>query len=101
MSHQAKRIALKYMPLKAMKRQALADFLAQHPWLEIQNPLANCQDYVQIKPWTLAFDGSKHQMRVGEGIVITSSEGVEEKFIYRLDIQCSNNQAKYEAFIIG
>ena len=41
---------LKYVPLKAMKGQVLADFLAQHPFIEVQNPLAECQGYVQIKP---------------------------------------------------
>ena len=47
-----------------MKGQVLADFLAQHPYIEVQNPLAKCQVYSQIKPWTLAFDGSKHQKGV-------------------------------------
>ena len=56
---------------------------------------------MQIKPWTLAFDGSKHQKGVGAGVVITSPEGVDKKFMYRLDVQCSNNQAEYEALIIG
>ena len=49
--------ALKYIPLKAMKGQVLANFLAQHPCIEVQNPLVECQGYVQIKPWTLAFNG--------------------------------------------
>ena len=44
--------ALKYVPLKAMKGQVLADFLAQHPCIEVQNLLAKCLGYVQIKPWT-------------------------------------------------
>ena len=54
-----------------------------------------------IKPWTLAFDGSKHQKGVGVGVVITSLKGVHKKFIYQLDVQCSNNQAEYEALIIS
>ena len=67
----------------------------------MQNPLAKCQGYVQIKLWTLAFNGSKHQKEVRAGIVFTSPEGVDKKFMYRLDAQCSNIQAKYEALIIG
>ena len=39
---------------------------------------------MQIKLWTLAFDGSKHQKGVGPRVVITNLEGVE-----------------YKAFIIG
>ena len=84
-----------------MKRQVFADFLAQHPCVDVHSPLAECQDYVQIKLWTLAFDGSKHQKGAGAGTVITSHEGVDKKFMYRLDVQCSNNQAEYEALIIG
>ena len=84
-----------------MKGQVLADFLAQHPCIEIHNPLAEYQRYVQIKPWTLPFDGSKHQKGFRARVVITSPEGVNKKFMYRLDVQCSNNQAKYEAFIIS
>ena len=34
-------------------------------------------------------------------MVITSPEGTDEKFMYRLDVECSNNQAEYEALIIG
>ena len=56
---------------------------------------------MQIKPWTLAFNGSKHQKGVGAGVVITSPERVDEKFMYRLDVQCSNNQVEYEALIIS
>ena len=70
-----------------MKGQVLANFLAQHPCLEVHNPLVECQGYVQIKPWTLAFDGSKHKKRVGARIVITSLEGVDKKFMYWLDVQ--------------
>ena len=33
---------LKYVPLKAIKGQVLVDFLAQHPYVEVQNPLAEC-----------------------------------------------------------
>ena len=67
----------------------------------MQNPLAECQGYVQIKPWTLAFNGSKHQKEVGVGVVITSPERVDKKFMYRLNVQYSNNQVEYEALIIG
>ena len=34
-------------------------------------------------------------------MVITSPKEVDKKFMYQLDIQCSNNQAEYEAIIIG
>ena len=37
---------LRYVPLKAMKGQVLADFLTEHPCIEVQNSLAECQGYV-------------------------------------------------------
>ena len=42
--------ALKYVPLRAVKGQALLDFLAKHPCVDIQDPLDNYQGYVQLKP---------------------------------------------------
>ena len=42
--------ALKYALLRAGKGQALADFLAEHPYVEIQDPLENCQGYIQLDP---------------------------------------------------
>ena len=93
--------ALEYVLLKAMKRHMLTNFLAQHSCIEVQNPLAKSQGYVQVKPWTLAFDRSKHRNGVGAGVVITSPKIVDKKFMYRLDVQCSDNQAGYEALIIS
>ena len=34
-------------------------------------------------------------------MVINSPEEVDKKFMYRLDVRCSNNQAEYEALIIS
>ena len=51
--------SLKYVPLRVVKGQALADFLAEHPCVDIQDLLDNCQGYVQLEPWVMAFDGSK------------------------------------------
>ena len=56
--------AIKYVPLKAMKGQVLADFLAQHLCIEMQNPLVECQGYVQIKswPWLLTIQNIKRML---------------------------------------
>ncbi|XP_070049392.1 uncharacterized protein [Nicotiana tomentosiformis] len=73
-----------YTPQKAVKGQALADFLADHPlpaeW-ELSDEFPD--EYVlfieELPPWTMFFDGSTR--RNGE--------------------TCSNNAAKYQALIIG
>ena len=48
----------------------------------------------------LTFDGSKHQKESGAGIVITSPNRVESKYMCSLDLQYSNNQAEYRALIL-
>ena len=42
--------ALKYILQRAVKGQALTDFLVEHPCVDIQDPLDNCQGYVQLEP---------------------------------------------------
>ena len=61
----------------------------------------NCQGYVQLEPWVLAFNRFKHQKGAGLRIVITSPNGVESKYMCSLGLQCSNNQAEYQALILG
>ncbi|KAG5542294.1 hypothetical protein RHGRI_021979 [Rhododendron griersonianum] len=58
---------------------------------------------VEIKPWKLSFDGSKTDRGVGAGIVLISPKGELLQFSFQLDENriMSNNQAEYEALIIG
>ena len=93
---------LQYVPQKAVKGQALADFLTDHPNSDLEK-----DDYevhlVEIKPWNLAFDGSKSDSGVGAGVVFTSPKGELLQFSFQLDENrvLTNNQAEYEALIIG
>ncbi|XP_043716235.1 uncharacterized protein Mb2253c-like [Telopea speciosissima] len=54
-----------------------------------------------LRPWKLFFDGSKTKQGVGAGVVLRSPEGTETQVAFRLDFPCSNNQAEYEALILG
>ena len=49
--------ALKCVPLIIVKGQALVNFLVEHPCVDIQDLLDNCQGFVQLEPWMLAFNG--------------------------------------------
>ncbi|CAL9028772.1 unnamed protein product [Prunus brigantina] len=51
--------------------------------------------------WTMYFDGSSTESRSGAGVVIESPQGQRWQFAFQLDFRCTNNQAEYEALIIG
>lgn len=55
----------------------------------------------RIQPWELKFDGSSTEASAGAGIVITSSKGVKTAISFNLAFPCTNNQAEYEALVIG
>ncbi|XP_059658828.1 uncharacterized protein LOC132305167 [Cornus florida] len=92
-----------YVPQKAIKGRALADFLADHPSPEIESQVFDELDSASIfmTPWTLMFDGFSTSEGSGAGIVIISPTGNQILFSFFLDFRCSNNQAEYEALIIG
>ncbi|XP_045810459.1 uncharacterized protein LOC123904898 [Trifolium pratense] len=87
--------SLSYKPLKAIKGQIVADFIVDHS--AIESP----QNYVALEPWTLYFDGSKHQHGTGIGVLIISPQKIPTKFKYKINGICSNNEAEYEALIAG
>ncbi|KAM2916749.1 hypothetical protein FF1_045626 [Malus domestica] len=95
--------SLQYVPQKAVKGQALADFLAQHP-----SPYGFGDTDVEIgmvetrnNYWTMYFDGSSTSSSAGVGVVIHSPNHDRWYFSLKLDFDCTNNQAEYEALIIG
>ncbi|CAL2228365.1 unnamed protein product [Prunus armeniaca] len=110
--------AFRYVPQKAVKGQAVADFLADHPGEEIENmdslDIANadlltrahtCLNNpiysVHLTPWKLYFDGSKTDITSEAGIVLEEPLGIRHCYSFQLDFQCTNNRVEYEALIIG
>nr|KYP34903.1 Retrotransposable element Tf2 [Cajanus cajan] len=87
--------SLTFVPLKATKGQVIADFLVDHSNLNEQ------VNYLTTKSWELFFDGSKHELGAGIGLLIVSPGGVPTKFLLRMKSECSNNETKYEALITG
>ncbi|XP_073152133.1 uncharacterized protein [Henckelia pumila] len=80
---------IKCEPRTAIKAQALADFLAETVQLK------------QEELWKIFVDGSSCQSGCGAGIVIISPWGEETKISIRLDFKASNNEAEYEALLLG
>ncbi|XP_059627593.1 uncharacterized protein LOC132270430 [Cornus florida] len=95
--------SFKYIPQKAVKGRGVAEFLADHPSTKIDSEICDEVDnlYLDYTPWTLMFDGSSTHDGGGARIVIISSKGMKTKFSFFLDFKCTNNQAEYEALIIG
>ncbi|XP_073152354.1 uncharacterized protein [Henckelia pumila] len=80
---------IKFEPRTAIKAQALADFLAEMVQLE------------QGELWKIFVDGSSCQSGSGAGVVIISPWGEETNISIRLDFKASNNEAEYEALLLG
>ncbi|XP_016647201.1 PREDICTED: uncharacterized protein LOC107880389 [Prunus mume] len=91
--------AFRYVPQKAVKGQAVADFLADHPGEEIENMdsldienadlltrvhvcLNNPIYSVHLTPWKLYFDGSKTDMASGAGIVLEEPLGIRHCYSF-------------------
>jgi ribonuclease HI len=87
-----------YESLKSIKGQIVTDFIVEH-WVDIEHDL----DVVLIllTPWKLYFDGSACSDGQGMGIVFISPNGACFEMVSRLEYFCTNNQAKYEAFLFG
>ena len=92
---------LVYFPQKFIKGQALANFLADHPLLEIklENDMELGIYEVQRRPWIFKFDGSRTENSVGAGMVIISPKGIKTTLSFNLAFKCTNNQAEYDALV--
>ncbi|XP_058725923.1 uncharacterized protein LOC131597233 [Vicia villosa] len=87
--------SLTYAPLKAMKGQVVAYFLVDHSMVSLP------QNYVDLVPWKLNFDGSSHKNGRGIGEVIISPNGIPIELMYSIDGVCTNIETEYESLIIG
>jgi ribonuclease HI len=56
---------------------------------------------VSIHPWKLFFDGSACREGQGVGVVLVSPRGAIFEQSFHLEYFCTNNQAEYEAILLG
>nr|KYP36662.1 Retrovirus-related Pol polyprotein from transposon opus [Cajanus cajan] len=85
--------SLNFVPLKSTKGKVIADFLVDHSKLTEQI------NYLTTKPWELFFDGSKHELGTGIGLLIISPEGILTKLSLKTNKGYSNNETEYQALI--
>ncbi|XP_038881530.1 uncharacterized protein LOC120073031 [Benincasa hispida] len=95
-----------YVPQRAVKRQALANFLADHPvpsdWELSEDLLDDEVLFTETSgSWVMFFDGTTRKRGVGAGIILISPEKHILSYSFALAELCSNNVAEYQALIIG
>ncbi|KAG9444947.1 hypothetical protein H6P81_016287 [Aristolochia fimbriata] len=92
--------------LRAIKGQALANFLADHPvpaeW-ELTEGFPNEKIFlVQVlPPWEMYFDGAARRSGVGTGVLFISPNKDLLPYSFVLTQNCSNNEAEYQAILLG
>ncbi|XP_062099924.1 uncharacterized protein LOC133805785 [Humulus lupulus] len=96
---------INFVPQKAIKGQALADFLAAHPIpdnMELHEDLPDKEVFIiETSSWQLYFDGAAKKCGEGAGIVFVTPSGGLIPYYFHILAICTNNVAKYEALIIA
>ena len=85
-----------YRPRTVIKVQALVDFITEftHPWKEKD-------ELEEDEAWTISIDGSSTRDMGGAGIVLVSPEKDKFEYTIQLRFRATNNEAEYEAFLVG
>ena len=98
------------MPRTSIKGQVLADLVAKftEPLVEELKPAENMDKKLVgtisqhgLSPWEVYVDGASNQKGYGVGLVLISPEKVIVEKSLRLDFSATNNEAEYEALLMG
>ncbi|KAL0445808.1 UNVERIFIED_CONTAM: hypothetical protein Slati_1708700 [Sesamum latifolium] len=85
---------ISYLPRTTIKAQTLAYFVLEMAQMTIK-------DASQDQKWLLHVDGSSTAQGSDAGITITTPQGENLEFAIKFDFKVSNNEAEYEALVIG
>ena len=101
---------IKYMPRTSIKGQVLTDLVAEftEPPIkeleaagDIDEKLVGTVSQYRLPTWEVYVDGASNQKGSGVGLVLISLENVIIEKSLRLDFSATNNEAEYEALLIG
>ncbi|CAH9054188.1 unnamed protein product [Cuscuta epithymum] len=95
---------IRYEPRTALKSQTLADFVADFsPKLQTEAEKEACiiTDGLPQQKWTLHTDGASNLNGAGLGVVLKSPQGDTMLQAVHCDFNATNNEAEYEALIVG
>ncbi|PKI77709.1 hypothetical protein CRG98_001893 [Punica granatum] len=91
---------LDYAPKMTIKAQALVDFIRE-VMRSAKPEIDEGPTSIEDGPWILMNDGSSTARASGAGCVLIPLEGEPLKYALVLTFSATNNEAKYEAPIIG
>ena len=98
------------MPCTSIKGQVLANLVAEftEPPLEELESAENMDEKLvgtisqyRLPAWEVYVDGASNQKGLGIGLVLISPKKVIIEKSLRLDFSATNNEAEYEALLIG
>ena len=101
---------IKYMPRTSVKGQVLADLLIEfiEPPMEELKPVENMDGKLVgtisqhgLSPWEIYVDGASNHKGSAIGLVLISPKKVIVEKSLRLDFLVTNNEAEYEAMLMG
>ena len=101
---------IKYMPHTSIKEQVLVDLVAEFAEcpkemdVENHNMGERSVGIVSVQcpmPWELYMDVAANQRGSGVGLVLVSPKKITIKKSLRLSFSIKNNEAKYEALLMG
>ena len=80
----------------------MADFIEEFtPSNTPAQPIKTTQLAPNLPIWRLFVDGAPNSQGSGAGLILTSLNGIDVEYALRLGFQASNNEAEYEAIIVG
>ena len=85
---------IQYHSQTAVKRQIVADFIAEYTQ-------SKGKGVEGLGLWSIHTDGSSNQHAGGAGVVIQTPKGDKIECMIRLDFPTTNNEAEYEALVVG
>ena len=101
---------IKYMPRTSIKGQVLADLVVEFAecpeemeWgsEKLDEGLIGVVSVQCPLPWELYVDGAANQQGSGVGLVLVSPERITIEKSLRLNFSNTNNEAEYEALLMG
>ena len=96
---------MQYLIKKTIKGRIVAEFLALNPIPDSEEIQLDFPDdlsmAIEVQGWRIYFDGSVNQFGVGIGSILLTPEGEVVPIAKKLAFRVTNNEAEYEACILG